>query len=140
MRKNLKSLLSDKGFKMTKQRKAILDILSEAETCMSAEEIFLEVKENSPSTCLTTVYRTIELLVSNNLLNKLDFGDNKYRYEINSNYHHHHVVCLNCKKIICLEGCPVQEFESKIGARTDFKITGHRLELYGYCPECQESM
>ena len=137
MEKVLKSYLAKQGCKMTKQRKAILDILSNTSTCMSAEEIYLKVKKISPSTCLTTVYRTIELLASKNLLNKIDFGDNRYRYEINTNLHHHHIICLGCKKIMRLEGCPVKEFEKKVSTKTNFEITGHRLELYGYCPECK---
>ena len=137
MEKLLKNYLASQGCKMTKQRKAILDVLSNSNTCMSAEEIYSKVKTIRSSTCLTTVYRTIDLLASKNLLNKINLGDNRYRYEINTDLHHHHIICLECKKIVCLEGCPVEEFEKTVGTKTDFKITGHRLELYGYCSDCK---
>ncbi|WP_094551200.1 Fur family transcriptional regulator [Petroclostridium xylanilyticum] len=140
MDNRLKNFFTDRKCKITKQRKAILNILSQSNTCLSAEEIYLEAKKLNPGTCLTTVYRTIELLSSNNMLNKINFGDNKYRYEINSNLHHHHIICVGCKKMIEIEGCPVADFEKSIKNQTQFKITGHRLEMYGYCPDCQQAI
>ncbi|MDK2800179.1 MAG: Fur family transcriptional regulator, ferric uptake regulator [Clostridiales bacterium] len=140
MDNRLKKILTNQNYKMTKQRKAILQILSESDTCLSAEEIYLQAKKLNPSTCLTTVYRTIELLAENNLLNKVNFGDNKYRYEINSSLHHHHIICLGCKKMIEITECPVSRLEKNIKTQTQFKITGHRLELYGYCPDCQQAI
>ncbi|NLY42799.1 MAG: transcriptional repressor [Clostridiaceae bacterium] len=134
---DIKDFFAASGCKMTKQRKAILEILMDSRTCLSAEEIFIKAKNINPNICLTTVYRTIELLASYRMLNKIDIGDNKYRYEINSNTHYHHIICMGCKKMFKVQGCPVPDFESSIRAQTKFKIIGHRLEVYGYCPECQ---
>ncbi|MGE4284542.1 MAG: Fur family transcriptional regulator [Clostridia bacterium] len=137
MDRRIAKLLISQKCKLTKQRKAILEILSQNKKCLTAEEIFMEVKKINPTTCLTTVYRTIELLSSKNMLRKIDFGDNKYRYEINTNSHRHHIICVGCKKMIEIEGCPVSDFEKNVRNQTQFKITGHRLEMYGYCPQCQ---
>ncbi len=137
MQKFIKNQLKQKGFKMTNQRKMILQVLENTDTCLSAEEIFMLVKDINPSVCLTTIYRTIEILIKNNLLTKIDVGDNRYRYEIRTNKHHHHAVCLKCKKMICLEGCPMDYFEKQIKDKVNFTITGHRLEFYGYCLECK---
>ena len=137
MEERVKNFFAMSGYKMTKQRKTILKILMESKKCLSAEEIYLKAKEINSRICITTVYRTIELLASYNMLNKIDIGDNKYRYEINSNTHYHHIICMECKKMLRFQGCPVYDFEKSIKTQTRFKIVTHRLEVYGYCPECQ---
>lgn len=133
----IEKLLASQGYKLTRQRLGIIGVICRNNSCMSAEEIFLEVKKIDPSTNLSTVYRTIDLLCEKKLLTKVDFGDNKYRYQVVTEEHCHHAICLGCKKRLELPECPVKGFEKNVGNTIDFKITGHRLEVYGYCPNCQ---
>ncbi len=136
---NIKGNFADKGYKITKQRSDIIKVLAVSKHCMTAEEIFFEVKKLNPSTNLSTIYRTVDLLCKKGLLNKLNFGDNKYRYQAVSDRHSHHAICLNCKRTMELKECPVQELERKVCRDGSFKVTGHKLEVYGYCSQCQTS-
>ena len=111
------------------------------------EDIFLKVHQIYPTIGLTTVYRTLELLVGMGLVFKFDFGDGRARYELcrgdDSSSHHHHLVCTNCGRIIDyaefieeeleLINKTKQELEKKYG----FEIRNHTLQFYGLCKRCK---
>ena len=135
---NYKEVLTREGVKSTKHRNAILGILERSEIPLTAEEIFLSLKDKHASIWLSTVYRTLELLTIKNLVVKTTImGDDKALYELNHNEHKHHVICIGCHKMISFLDCPVEEFEKTLKERIDFNVTGHRLEIYGYCQECK---
>ena len=116
------------GIKRTAHREEILDILEERRIPMTAEDIFKAAKNTS----LATVYRTIETFCQNGLLTKISVGDDEKKYyELTSNKHRHYAVCLKCKKLKYIDVCPVHSI-----TLDNFRVTGHRLELYGYCKNC----
>jgi Fur family ferric uptake transcriptional regulator len=128
----------EKGLKKTKQRNEIIEIIAHAKQPMSAEEIYLALKKLKLKVNLSTVYRTIETLVSKGVVNKVNLDNEiKNRYELLVEHeHHHHLICLTCKKIVSIELCPLDNFEKQVSKTYDFKITTHKLELYGYCEKC----
>jgi len=128
-------------------RQAILEVLSNTEEHLSAEEIYLAVHKIYPNVGLTTVYRTLELLVDMGLVFKFDFGDKRARYELSqgpmSKKHHHHLVCTNCGRIIDYtdfideEKELLRRTEAGLSKKYNFKITNHLIQFYGLCEECQ---
>lgn len=92
------------GYRFTMPRQIILDVLSKTTDHLSAEEIYMTVHKVYPAIGLTTVYRTLELLVQMGLVFKFDFGDGGARYELSegpkSIGHHHHLLCTGCRRII----------------------------------------
>lgn len=127
------------GLKNTKCRTAILKVLEQSNQPIPAEQIFLELKEKNVTANLSTVYRTLDILAEKNLATKLNItGDNRALYEINRMEHRHYLVCLGCKKITSIDSCPVEEYEKRLAKETDYLISGHRLDIFGYCPECRE--
>jgi Fur family transcriptional regulator, ferric uptake regulator len=136
---NNRSILSGKGCKNTKSRAAVVEVLEKMEMPVSAEDIYLQVKERGFSTNLSTVYRTLELLESKGLLEKSVMSDSRARFQLVCNGHKHHVVCTGCHKMIPIDSCPLEIIEKNIGESTKFDITGHKLELYGLCPQCKKT-
>lgn len=132
------NILTKKGCKNTKSRKAVVNVLQKAEKPVSAEEIFLLVKGSGESANLSTVYRTLDLMESKGLVEKTMIGDNKTRYRLTGDGHKHHLICTNCHKMIPINVCPLKSIEKDIGMKTKFNITGHKLELYGLCPDCKK--
>lgn len=131
-------VLKRNGIKSTKHRNAVFEILVRAETPLTPGEIFLAVKDKNASIWLSTVYRILELLTAKELVIKSTvIGDDQARYEINYHEHKHQVVCLECHKRIPFADCPVGEFEKALKERMDFDVTGHKLEIYGYCRDCK---
>lgn len=127
-----------RGLKKTKHRIAVVDTLERKNGPISAEEIFFDLKELDYPINLSTVYRTLELLVSKNLVNKLNLSVNsKALYEMNCLTHKHYLVCLGCKKILAIEHCPLHDYEKILEKEMNYTIAGHKLDIYGYCPDCQ---
>lgn len=132
--------LKKSGLKSTKSRKAIIDVLVNSNQPMAAEQIFLALKENSININLSTVYRTLESLENIDLVTKISImDDDRMLFEYNKMGHRHYLICLGCKKIITIQNCPLGAYEKKLESETSFAILGHKLYLYGYCRECQDS-
>lgn len=134
-----KEILSEKGLKYTKHRDAILKILDKSEKPLTVEEMFLILKENNNVTCLSTVYRTVEMFEEKELIVKINsFDDGKARYEMVSDGHKHHLICMHCHKRIAIDECPFEMFQKTLKENPDFEIIGHKFEIYGYCKECRK--
>jgi Fur family ferric uptake transcriptional regulator len=139
----LKDNLKEKGYKLTPQRRAIVDIMIENEgKHLTAEEIYDLVKVECPEIGLATVYRTILLLEEIGILSKIDLGDNCSRYELvheEESHHHHHLICTECGEIIEVEGDLLDVLEDSIENKYKFKITNHSLKFFGLCDNCQKN-
>lgn len=130
--------LKSNDLKNTKQRTAILNILEKNNQPVSAEDIYSSLKSQKLSVSLSTVYRTLETMAEKKLVTKLNMQDNsKTLFEIAREIHKHYLICLGCKKIISIMSCPLENYEEKLSEETGFLIEGHRLDIYGYCPECR---
>ena len=135
--KNYKIILTRQGLKNTKHRNSILEILSKCDVPVTAEDIYLNLKNHNVSISLSTVYRTLETLCSKGLVLKINISeDNKALFELNGMEHRHHLVCVVCKKMFSVEGCPLEEFEKAVQEKTGFNVMGHKLEIFGHCPNC----
>ncbi|MBN1871347.1 MAG: transcriptional repressor [Candidatus Omnitrophica bacterium] len=135
------------GYRITVPRQAILDFLSRTSKHMSAEDIYVGIHKTFPNVGLTTVYRTLELLVEMGLVFKFDFGDGRARYELAMGpkgvRHHHHLVCTSCGRAI--DYTDFIDEEKELLARTEkglsekynFRISNHLIQFYGLCDKCR---
>lgn len=127
-----------KGFKKTKQREQVLSILENADVPVTAMDIYARIEKKGSPVWLSTVYRILDLLAEKKLVIKTNLpGSNMAFYELNRHGrgHMHHALCVSCHKIISMENCPLEGFEPKLKER-NFHVTGHKMELYGYCDDC----
>ena len=85
---------------------------------------------------MATVYRTLELLSKEKIINQLNFEEGYCRYELESQAHHHHLVCLKCGKITEFNDQLLEKMEEALAAEHEFQIVGHLLKFYGYCVQC----
>lgn len=124
------------GIKKTKQRAALLEILEDAESPLTASQIHELYRQKDSCACLSTTYRTLEMFTEKGIVSKLISMDNATAtYELDTHMHKHYAVCRGCKKMIDLECCPIEHTEVKTSDGS-FHVTGHRLEVYGYCDDC----
>lgn len=138
----LKNNLKEKGYKLTPQRRAIVDIIIRNEgSHLTTEELYDLVKVECPEIGLATVYRTVQLLEELGVVSKLDLNDGCYRYELvheDENHHHHHLICSNCGKLIEVQGDLLEGLEHEIESKYDFRIKNHSVKFYGICSECSK--
>jgi len=134
-----KDILAKKGLRSTAQRNAVLDVMEQAAVPLTAEEIYLHLKEKNIPASLSTIYRTLDALISKRMVTKsVIMGESKAKYEIqHEDEHRHNLICLGCTKTIKIDECPLGELENSLHKSTDFDVTGHKLEIYGYCPQCK---
>lgn len=138
----IKQQLHSHNHKLTPQREATVRVLLEhQEDHLSAEDVYLLVKEKAPEIGLATVYRTLELLNDLNIIHKLNFGDGVARYEFRAEgaeRHHHHLICVQCGAVDEIMEDLLQHVEKKVEQDFKFKIKDHRLIFHGICHRCQE--
>lgn len=134
---NNEKLIKNCGLKLTKPRLAVLDIITQSRQPLTAEDVFIKLKNKDININISTVYRTLEALAEKKLLTKLALsGDNRAYFEFNSAEHRHYLVCIGCNKITAIKGCPLEIYEKSLQQETDYKLEWHRLEMYGFCPDC----
>lgn len=122
------------GMKWTKQRKCIYDILQMAQEPLSVAQIYR--LSESGIDAVSTVYRILSAFEEKRMvIRQTRPEDNTAVYEWNRGDHTHYAVCLECRKRIALHDCPFAHLHLDAGTE-DFTITGHKLELYGYCKDC----
>ncbi|MGF7185959.1 Fur family ferric uptake transcriptional regulator [Desulfitispora alkaliphila] len=132
--------LHQNDYKITPQRQIILKIfLENAEQHLSAEEVYAIVRDINPDVGLATVYRTLDLLAELEILQKVNFGDGKSRYEFSDLevHHHHHLICVKCGKVTEFDDDQLETLEKNIAQKSNFKIIDHQLKFFGYCSNCQ---
>jgi Fur family peroxide stress response transcriptional regulator len=132
------SKLREHDCRITPQRVAVLRILAASEGHPSVENVYKQVKKRFPTTSLATVYKTVTLLKELNEVLELGFPDWSNRYDGNRPYPHPHLICTKCKKIIDPDLESLEDVTRELVSETGFKITSHRLDFFGLCPECQD--
>ncbi|WP_371370746.1 Fur family transcriptional regulator [Sporomusa aerivorans] len=139
---NLRQKFREREYKLTPQRQIILQVfLDNRDKHLSAEDVHNIVRQQSNDIGLATVYRTLELLSDLDVLQKMDFGDGRSRYEINETstpHHHHHLICLSCGEVREFEDDLLEELENVIAKKSNFTIVDHQVKFYGYCQECRK--
>lgn len=139
---DIKQIFKEEGYKLTTQRRAILDVIVEnQDKHLSPEEIYDIVKKKYPEIGIATVYRTLQLLEKLNIIYRLNFDDGYNRYELNydsENHHHHHLICLKCGKVMEVKIDLLENLENEIENENGFKIVDHNVKFFGYCADCQQ--
>ncbi|ALX48010.1 Fur family transcriptional regulator [Lentibacillus amyloliquefaciens] len=140
----IKKQLHAQSYKLTPQREATVRVLLEREEDhLSAEDVYLLVKEKAPEIGLATVYRTLELLSELKIVDKINFGDGVSRYDLRkegAEHFHHHLVCTECGSVEEIVEDLLGDVEKIIEKNWSFQVKDHRLTFHGICKECQEVM
>lgn len=135
--------LKDKGYKLTHQRRIVLEVIINSQgNHLTIEELYELVKKQYPEIGLATVYRTIQLLEEMGIILRLELDHHGIaRYELvneEENHQHHHLICNNCKKVIEVEEDHLDGLETEIEKKYNFKIENHSVKFYGLCSECSK--
>jgi len=127
----LEHLCSERGMKMTPQRRVVARVLSSASDHPNVEEVYRRAVEIDPKISIATVYRTVRLFEEVGILARHDFGGGKARYEEAQEEHHDHLIDLDSGRVIEFHDDEIEALQRKIAERLGFRLVGHRLELFG---------
>ena len=126
------------GVRATRQRAAISALLENLDEFRSAQELHDELRRRGEGIGLTTVYRTLQSMAANGLVDTLrtDTGESVYRRC--SEHHHHHLVCRACGSTVEIQGGDVEAWAAEVARRHGFSDVSHTIEIFGICGECAD--
>jgi Fur family ferric uptake transcriptional regulator len=132
-------VLRQHGYKLTPQRRAVIGAIAASPDHLTPAAIYEKVRQDHPSIGLATIYRTLDILSSLELICELHAGGNSRSYTIGAPEHHHHLICSNCGEVIDFSGYDISPLEERLSRETGFEIEGHLLEFIGRCQNCQQN-
>ena len=134
----LKDGLKNEGLRYTLQRQIVWDEICKTDDHRDAEDIYFKIKTSGKKVSRATIYRTIDVLVKNNLVRKLELGDGRNRYENKlDTSHHDHIVCIQCGRIDEFMDENIEKLQDEIAKKYHFKIVRHIHQLFGICKDCR---
>lgn len=126
------------GYRLTRQRLAVLAAVEASPTGLSATELLAAARGRCAEVGLATVYRTLDILNAIGCAERVHVTSGGTAYVRCPSTQHHHVVCRTCGRVAHFQGCVVEEMVPAVAAQTGFTIESHILELQGVCRECRE--
>lgn len=135
-----KRVLRDNGLKYTKQREVLLQTLYNNSEHFTPEQLYLYIKERYPglNVGIATVYRSLNLLEESGMVTSISFGAQGKKFELANKPHHDHMICRQCGVIVEFEDQIIEKRQLVIAKEHGFKLTGHIMQLYGVCGECNK--
>ena len=138
--KRIAAAMRQRGYKLTPQRRAVLNVIAASHDHLAPAEIFEKVRRECPGIGLVTIYRTLDILAELGLICEVHSGGNCRSYLMRRpQEHHHHLVCSDCGTVADFTNCRLGKLEQRVSQQTGFEIEGHLLEFSGRCLNCQEA-
>jgi len=138
VKKIFSAYLEQKAQRKTVERFQILEEIYSRHDHFDAEVLYIDLKHKGLNVSRATVYNTLDLLISCDLIKKHQFGKNQAQYEKSYGYKQHdHILCVDCKKVVEFCDPRIQQIKSMMGDLLNFTITHHSLNLYGICGNCK---
>lgn len=128
-----------KGLRMTAPRRVIARILENSDDHPDVEELHRRAAQADSGISLATVYRTVKLFEEAGILERLEFGDGRARYEDAERDHHDHLIDLHSGEVIEFVDAEIEALQERIAAKLGYELRGHRLELYGVPKKAKSS-
>jgi Fe2+ or Zn2+ uptake regulation protein len=126
--------LEERGYRSTEPRRTVVQAVVKQERHFTAEELRREL----PRLGRATVFRSLKLLVDNDVLCRVMLEDGDLHYQLSNRGHHHHLLCVECGMSEDLMGCDIQDVLARTSANHNFELSGHWLEVYGRCRDCRQ--
>jgi Fur family ferric uptake transcriptional regulator len=137
--KKIETLLRKNGYKVTSQRRTILNAITNIREHLTPAAIYDRVCQESPGIGRVTIYRTLEMLTRLGLICEVHVGGNCRSYLMRRpSEHHHHLICSDCGTVIDFTDCDLGELEQRLSKEKSFRISGHLLEFIGQCRNCRK--
>jgi Fur family ferric uptake transcriptional regulator len=130
--------LQAQGHRNGSARRAVIELLGRQDCCLTAQEIFDELRGEGRPVGIASIYRTLEQLTRDGFLQRIDVGAGISRFEPlhSDGEHHHHLVCDDCGKVEAFADDQLERALRKVEGRTGYSVAGHDVVLRGACRDC----
>ncbi|WP_156288483.1 Fur family transcriptional regulator [Oceanobacillus salinisoli] len=128
-------LLKNKGYKATGKRKDILAYFADKDGYRTAKDLITHLENRYDGVSFDTIYRNLHLYDEMGILETTELNGEKHFRMNCTSHHHHHFICNECGKTKEIKVCPMDDVQQTLA---NYAIEGHKFEIYGLCPSCQE--
>lgn len=135
---NVITKFKEKNLKLTPQRIAVYKYLKSTTSHPSAETIYKALLTDYPTISLATVYKSLKVLVEVNLIQELNVGEGKFRYDANVESHPH-IQCMCCGEVDDIYDLDLNKLNAEVKNYTNYDILSNKVYFYGICPNCKKS-
>ncbi len=129
--------LTRSGLRVTEPRRVVAELIATRSGHFTAADLAADAGQRQVAIGRATIFRTLDVFVRLGGVERIDLPTGDHAYVRCEPAHHHHVVCSACGRTDEVDGCDLQAVVREIAERTGYRVDGHRLELYGICPDCQ---
>lgn len=132
-------LLAERGYRITGPRRTVLEATQRWDGVFTADDLIQHFESADQHVGRATIFRTLDLLVQQGVLDRIHRPDGCHSYvvSIGKDRHHHHLICSDCGTVVQFEDCSVDSMLGELGRQTNFRISGHWLEVFGVCAACR---
>ena len=136
---HLVDALEGAGYRLTDPRRAVAEMIAERDGHFTAADLVDEARLHRPGMGRATIFRALDLFTSLRLVERVDLPAGDHAYVACDAAHHHHAICTACGRSLDVEDLGLSEVLGEIGRRSGFRVTAHRLEIFGECTACQRA-
>jgi Fur family transcriptional regulator, ferric uptake regulator len=134
---HLVDALDRAGHRLTEPRRAVAELIAARDGHFTAAELVADAGRRRMDIGRATVFRTLDLFTSLNLVERVDLPGGEHAYVACDPVHHHHAICTGCGRSLDVADHGLATVLGEIGNRSGFRVTAHRLEIFGLCAACQ---
>jgi Fur family ferric uptake transcriptional regulator len=128
------------GHRLTGPRLAVAELVARREGHFTAADLVTDARRRQPAIGRATIFRALDLFASLELVERVDLPGGEHAYVACDSVHHHHAICTGCGRSLDVDDVGLAGVLAEIGRRSGFRVTAHRLEIFGLCTACQERL
>ena len=136
---HLVDALEGAGYRLTDPRRAVAEMIAERDGHFTAADLVDEARLRHPGLGRATIFRALDVFTSLRLVERVDLPAGDHAYVACEAAHHHHAICTSCGRSLDVEDLGLSDVLGEIGRRSGFRVTAHRLEIFGLCMDCQRA-
>jgi Fur family ferric uptake transcriptional regulator len=125
------------GYRLTEPRRAVADLVAAREGHFTAADLVADARRHRRSIGRATIFRALDVFADLGLVERVDLPAGDHAYVACDPVHHHHAICTSCGRSMDVADLGLDAVLGDVGRRLGFRITSHRLELFGLCAACQ---
>jgi Fe2+ or Zn2+ uptake regulation protein len=140
----IRAVFEQAGLRNTYPRRLIAEKLAQLSAKgaeFATEDLWRALVRMEPRLGRATVFRAVETLLGQGVLDRVTFADGTHRYRVCGSageHHHHHLTCVECRRVIEVDACLPDPLLAEIERTTHFSLEGHSVSLFGRCPACRD--
>jgi Fur family ferric uptake transcriptional regulator len=131
------AVLARSGYRVTAPRRSVVELIVARDGPFTASDLEEAARRRGSSIGRATVFRTLELLLGLEVVERIDLPSGEHAYVACDPAHHHHVVCTSCGQTSEVGDLGLDAILRDVASRTGVRIDRHRLELFGVCADCR---